>query len=559
MALPLLGIIGLMSKMRWRRWKSTMMAKRIAHLIVLTCLGGGTACPLAGQTVVAPLVSADASRTIPSALLGVNTRAKVIGLWKNAVDQTNLERLAIKHLRFPGGIVGNYYDWTTGDMISPDAPHPHHSLDVENYRVRQLLTAHETTGVLPVFVLNMLTSYRIPGYASALESQLSMLRHAQQIGLPVERIELGNELYAPVYDEHTYPLSEVNMRGFIDAADYYSTASSWAEQIKSEFPESSIGLVDTVVRSSDVANSNRKYFWNRDLNATDLSEFDALIRHYYSSAGLLDPQTTSGSLEEIQQEQWELFLAPNGPDKVIGNAFSFMDDVAQNTLQVDGIPTWITEFNLMDKVGPIARTWTHALFSAAMLYEMLDDSSVTLITSHSFHGHKFGAVFFEEDEFPYMRINPGYSLATPPGNFSATGHLMAVVNGAFDSMTQLAALDFGHVPLVGRFDPDVADHPALVGYLLQNDHDQRMIVTNFSSQPMVVDLAGVPGTWGQALVLAADPRQHILSEADMSRSQVSLGSQLSLPAYSLAVVTVPEPVTMLLLALGAVMLLRRQR
>ena len=87
-----------------------------------------------------------------------------------------------------------------------------------------------------------------------------------------------------------------------------------------------------------------------------------------------------------------------------------MDDVAQNTLQVDGIPTWITEFNLMDKVGPIARTWTHAMFSAAMLYEMLDDSSVTLITSHSFHGHKFGAVFFEEDEFPYMRINPGVNM-----------------------------------------------------------------------------------------------------------------------------------------------------
>lgn len=535
-----------------------MMAKRIVHLTVLACLGVGTAVPLAGQTVVAPLVSAGASRAIPSAFLGVNTRAKITGLWENPVDRANLDRMSIKHLRFPGGTVANYYDWTTGDMLLPDAPHPHHGTAAENYQMAQLLTAHENTGVVPVFVLNMVTSYRIPGYASALESQLAMLRHAQQIGLPVERIEMGNELYSPVYDQQTYSLGEVNMRGFLDADDYYATSSSWAAQIRSEFPEVEIGLVDTVVRSIDVANANRKYFWNRDLNAMDLSGFDALIRHYYSGAGLLDPQTTIGSLAEIQQQQWELFLAPNGPGRVIGNAFSFMDDVAQNTQKSAGVPAWNTEFNLMDKVGTVARTWAHALFSAAMLHGMLADPSAEMITSHSFHGHKFGAVIFEDDEFPYMQIDPGYSLETVPGQFSAVGHLMSVVNGAFDSMTQIAALNFGPVPMVGGLDADVVDHPALVGYLLENEYDQRMIVTNFSSRTMVVDLAGVPGTWSRALVLDADPRRHILGEGDVNRSQVPLGSQLSLPAYSLAVITVPEPATLPLLALGMLLAWRRR-
>jgi hypothetical protein len=518
-----------------------MMAKRVANLIVLACLGGGTAVPLTGQTVVTPLLSVGNIRPIPPALLGVNTRAKVTGLWKNAVDQTNLKRLAVEHLRFPGGIVANYYDWTTGDMITPDEPHPHHTIDVENYRMAQLLTAYQTTGVEPVFVLNLVTSHRIAGYASALESQLAMLRHAQQIGLPVDRIELGNELYSPMYDEQTYSLGEVNMRGFLDAADYYSTASNWATQIKAEFPAAKIAPVDTVIRSSDVANLNRKYFWNRDLNAMDLSAFDALVRHDYSAAGLLDPQNASGSLEELQQQQWELFLAPGGPDKVIGTAFSYMDDIAQNTQQTDGMPTWITEFNLMDKVGPVARTWSQALFSAAMLYNMFDDPSIELISSHSFHGHKFGAVFFEDDEFPYMRIDLGYSLATTPGELSANGLFLSTVNGAVASMTQLAPLNFGQVPVVGELDADVVDHPALVGYLLQNDYDQRMLLTNFSSQELVIDLATMPGTWHRALILSADPRQHILKESDVNRSHTSLGSQLTLPAYSLAVVTVPEP------------------
>ena len=530
-----------------------MMAKRVANLIVLACLGGGTAAPLTGQTVVTPLLSVGTSRPIPAALLGVNTRAKVTGLWKNAVDQTNLKRLAVEHLRFPGGIGANYYDWTTGDMITPDEPHPHHTIDVENYRMAQLLTAHQTTGVEPVFVLNLVTSHRIAGYASALESQLAMLRHAQQIGLPVDRIELGNELYSPMYDEQTYSLSEVNMRGFLDAADYYSTASNWATQIKAEFPAAKIAPVGTVVRSSDVGNLNRKYFWNRDLNAMDLSAFDALVRHYYNGAGLLDPQNVSGSLAEIQQQQWELFLAPGGPDKVIGTAFSFMDDVAQNTQQTDGMPIWITEFNLMDKVGPVARTWTQALFSAAMLYNMFDDPSVELISSHSFHGHKFGAVFFENDEFPYMRIDLGYSLATTPGELSANGLFLAAVNGAVASMTQLAPLNFDQVPVVGGLDADVVDHPALVGYLLQNDDDQRMFFTNFSSQELVIDLTTMPGTWERALILSADPRQHILKESDVNRSHTLLGSQLTLPAYSLAVVTVPEPASLVIHSVGLVL------
>ena len=510
-------------------------------MIVLICLVGGTTGPLMGQTIITPLWSEGTNRTIPPALLGVNTRAKITGLWESPADQANLNRLSVEHLRFPGGTVANYYDWTTGDMITPDEPHPHHGTRAENYHIEQLLEAHQTTGIEPVFVLNLVTSHRIVDYSSALESQLAMLRHAQQIGLPVNRVELGNELYASVYDAQSFALGEVNMRGFLDAADYYSIASDWTTQIKSEFPSAKIALVDTVVRSSDVANLNRKYFWNRDLNAIDLSDFDALTQHYYTGAGLLDPQNVSGSLAEIQQQQWELFLAPNGPDKVIGTAFSFMDEIAQNTQQTDGIPIWITEFNLMDKAGPVARTWTPAIFSSAMLYKMIDNPSVELISSHSFNGHKFGAVFYENDEFPYMQIDPGYSLATIPGDLSANGYFLEMVNGAFASMTQLAPLNFDQVPVVGGLDADVADHPALVGYLLQNDRDQKMIFTNFSSQELVIDLTAIPGTWGQASILTADPRQHILTEGDISRIHVSLDSQFTLPAYSLAAVMVSGP------------------
>ena len=87
----------------------------------------------------------------------------------------------------------------------------------------------------------------------------------------------------------------------------------------------------------------------------------------------------------------------------------------------------------------------------------------------------------------------------------------------------------------------MASHPALIGYLLQNEQEQRMLITNFSSQELVIDMETTPGNWKQGSILTADPRRHILSEDDLVRSQSSIADQLALPAYSVAIVTVPEP------------------
>ena len=72
------------------------------------------------------------------------------------------------------------------------------------------------------------------------------------------------------------------MQGFLDASDYYATATQWAQQIKTYFSDAKISLVNTVVRSSDVTNRNRYYDWNHDLAAVDLGDIDAMSRHYYT-------------------------------------------------------------------------------------------------------------------------------------------------------------------------------------------------------------------------------------------------------------------------------------
>ena len=65
------------------------------------------------------------------------------------------------------------------------------------------------------------------------------------------------------------------------------------------------------------------------------------------------------------------------------------------------------------------------------------------------------------------------------------------------------------------------------------------------------------GVWQQAMILTADPRQHILEEDDLTRTQLAVGSQLTLPTYSLAVVTVPEPTTLSLFVISTLLVGRR--
>ena len=97
---------------------------------------------------------------------------------------------------------------------------------------------------IPVFDLNMVTS--------TLPDQLEMLSAAKQLGMPIRRIELGNELY------YRAPLV---VKAFPTAAAYGREASRWIAAIKARYPKAQIAAVG--LGYPPAAGDERQASWDR--------------------------------------------------------------------------------------------------------------------------------------------------------------------------------------------------------------------------------------------------------------------------------------------------------
>src|SRR5919108_1903347 len=125
-------------------------------------------------------------------------------------------------IRVFGGVNANYWNWQTGKFYDrPGVPAglrrasrtmtPIHLSDW----AKLVAEAHAT----PVFDLNLVTSN--------LSDQLDMLHAAQNLGMPIRWIELGNEvfLHQPAL-EHAFPTVD----------SYGREATRWIEAIRADFP-----------------------------------------------------------------------------------------------------------------------------------------------------------------------------------------------------------------------------------------------------------------------------------------------------------------------------------
>jgi len=105
-------------------------------------------------------------------------------------------------MRYPGGTIGNYMDWRTGQFMYTDARDPnkgpvygtykgkdHRKIKINTYRPEELKNAIDLNGATPIYMVNMLTD--------TLGSTLEMLAHCEEIGLPVKYIELATSFILP--------------------------------------------------------------------------------------------------------------------------------------------------------------------------------------------------------------------------------------------------------------------------------------------------------------------------------------------------------------------------
>ena len=184
--------------------------------------------------------------------------------WGNAnLDNVINTYFPMSNIRFPGGTVGNYYNYQT-DTFYLNATTPNNLYNaansgyVFNYNgYKDLVINSNATSTLMFNVFTNTPAQSKTEYQNRLAS-----------GLPVKWIEIGNEMYAS--ENQTGP-------NITDVATYISHAQQFSTELKSVNPNVKVA----VCLDKDEFNAGS---WNHSI-AQNQNYFDAATLHNYISTG----------------------------------------------------------------------------------------------------------------------------------------------------------------------------------------------------------------------------------------------------------------------------------
>ena len=317
------------------------------------------------------------------------------GLVSDAVDA-----LAPGVLRWPGGTLASYWDWRAGTVVPPGGANPPGWVERSGQRLAGLpggqtleaLAAARDRADEPfdvVFVLNVLTStdgerlrFRDGVLDDGLGDQLAMLRAAQEAGIPVRRVELGNEPWAGGPGEDGPSDYEEVFGGPDDAPRLYArVARVWAQAVAGEFPDARVA----VAGAPRTTPFSRPEQWNGPLldAVADEPAVDAVTFHVYAHPRLArDAVPTAETFADV---------ADATDSRLAVLAEQEVGDVRRRAPRLD---VWVTESGLFDESGARTHgTWTSGLVDAqlALAFPRL---GVGVTVVHTLVGEGiFGAVY----------------------------------------------------------------------------------------------------------------------------------------------------------------------
>lgn len=487
-------------------------------------------------------------RTSTVGLLGVNNNVAVVGDWASPSLHGAVNSLGPSLIRYPGGTIGDYWDWKTGSAVPACAYRPGgsgecatwHGLAIpeemfaglRNHRrgtLQDLRALVDATGAEPMFTLNVITS--------TLENQLDMLRTARGLGLPVRWVEIGNEQYIGIRN---------NAAVFPNAQSYCALASRWIQAIRVEFPEARIGVQGEVPRTEE--SSTRRLNWNTDLVGCGLlDDADAVVLHYYRRA----PVPATDRYFEVAD--LPAFFA--GTHVALDTHFTHR---AWTTLP-DDVPVWVTEYGNVDQLDwstdiagspNINGSWAHALYDSIVLSRLLAEPRVENAMLHVLFGlPEWQAVIGENGLVP----NPDYvsrrTLPTTPAGtpmaLSSVGESQAMFGAMLAGATALAPVQFDDpVQVSATSDGIERTYPLLLGWHAQDAAGQRRaLLVNLSGLARNVGADALVGLSANVRSISADPKAVVVDAASLQRSAGTLhAGQVTLPPYSMSLVEATQQV-----------------
>jgi sulfite reductase alpha subunit-like flavoprotein len=218
----------------------------------------------------------------------------------------NIQKLKPQMLRYPGGTVTHAWNWREGIIESrnSNAVHP----------ISEIKTLVDYTNAKFVFVLDILNK--------PLADQVQMLKEIEKLNVPIEYIELGNELYAQEDDYKAI---------FPTGKDYANRVNQWIPVLRTNFPKAKIAAL-LLGRKVNESNT-RLYQWNRLVVDNTINSADAFTYHFYINENATFQSEKADFLEVTQNAQTkdkELWITEYGnkQDKSDSSYYTELNDLA---------------------------------------------------------------------------------------------------------------------------------------------------------------------------------------------------------------------------------------
>ncbi len=419
-----------------------------------------------------------APKTLP--LYGFNGEATNAPLWSDTAYLNAASSIPFKIIRYPGGSNSNWWDWKTGSIIKQtevafDLPakrakaRPRYGA---SHDLSDLKILVNKTQCHVVFCLNMISKQ--------MDDQIEMLQNAQSMGIPVERVELGNEFY--LYSKNTVP----GATDFSDPAVYGKAANQWILAIKKVFPNVKIAVIG----------STGNELWNTGVlkNAPDA---DAIVAHIYPLAkNILDQSGINFSrLYQSVQNKASRFYVP------------------------EKLAVWVTEYNINwkytgkkneeenQKIKKYSNTWGQTLATVLLTSAISTSFPLSVALNQS---------------LPAPALDKENAWQKKPNGIGMDLWLTACSN-----MNNMQKIE------MGMKDSDV------LGWKFSNSVTRKKsyLLANFTLQDITVDLSAVVAG-GEAYKTQFADKETIISGPNdvQAENGVLTGKLLKLPPYSIAIV-----------------------
>ena len=415
--------------------------------------------PAEGAGIALSLVSD--TKAITPAIIGLNTQCIKGPYWTEAAFKNAIADIDAGNFRYPGGTIGNFWDWQTGDYLKgAHQPIGYLNNTPNIYKLDDVKGVYERSSnrTEPIYMLNVLTS--------TYEHQKASLDYAKNMGLPVKNIELGNEFYLDDPNNSDASAREY-MRILPFVKNYADLCRTWNANLKRDFPGCKTAIVCVNTPGNWSAARTRVRKWNDSLRYyLKETDYDAITIHNYTKTG-----AAAG-------------VAITMYDMVYQSIVSYSRDKIHDASLGTSKPLWVTEYNFEAGVNPYPGQWVHGLSALLSSLQLASVPRVEFACFFNLAGDWKAATIYDRD-YPAGSSVQGVKK----NNRSATGYSLSILMQATKNANSIRSIDFATNPTVAT--TKNGNLKTLYGYLFAGNESKTVLLMNIGGEEQTVNISGL--------------------------------------------------------------------